>query len=889
MPLGPGARLGPYEVLAPLGAGGMGEVYRARDTRLDRTVALKVLAGHLAGDPELRQRFEREARVVSSLNHPHICALFDVGQQDGTDYLVMEHLEGETLADRLARGPLPLDQLLRYGIEMADALDKAHRQGIVHRDLKPGNVMVTKTGTKLLDFGLAKRLAGTTSSAAEQPPAAILSAIATAERPLTERGTVMGTFQYMAPEQLEGREADARTDIFALGSILYEMATGKRAFTGKSQASLIAAILSAEPPPLSLLQPLAPQAFERLVKVCLAKDPDDRLQTAHDVMQELKWIAEAGSAPAVSAPAGSGRRWREALAWILAAAALSGWAVTLLWPSRSPTGAAAYPRRFEIRPPPNATAALYPDLTRDGRMLAFVATVEGVSSIWVRPLDALEARPLPGTEDSEDFTLSADSQSIAFVLNGQLKRMPLVGGRPLTICSVQSGLGHGAWSQDGVVIFTNHSADDGRIYRVSASGGTPTPVTRLDGGAGELHQYPNFLPDGRHFVYLVRRTGQQSETRIGSLDSPAGERLFASDTQAVYAPPGYILFGRGTSLLAQPFEMRTLKPRGEPLVVVDDVIRYPEWSEFAASGGALVFRSGTEGRRLTWYDRSGRELQTVGEEGQYYDPTLSPDGSRLAVASREFYPIAKGRILAFDLERRSSTTITPELGNYHNPVWSRDGRTILFAQGLPGQATELRRRSTSAGEVEEVILRSNAFIAPDDISPDGRSLLSTVREPGGKAELRLLPLDGGGAPRPLLRGTDRVSQGRFSPDGHWLAYAADEPPLLAVYVERNPSTGERWQVAPAGSQPQWRADGKELFYLARDGKLTAVAVEVSGKAFRAGEPKTLFQTPLSYTEYTRNSYVATADGQRFLLPNPVKGTGPGPFTLVLDWAADLGK
>jgi serine/threonine protein kinase len=434
VPLVSGAKLGPYEVLAPLGAGGMGEVYRARDTRLERTVALKVLPDHLAANPDLRQRFEREARAASSLNHPHICALFDVGQQDGTEYLVMEYLEGETLADRLGRGSLPTDQVLRYGIEIANALDKAHRQGIVHRDLKPGNVMLTKSGTKLLDFGLAKLQTATS------PPAAVLSAQATAPRPLTEAGTVLGTFQYMAPEQLEGREADPRTDLFALGAILYEMATGRRAFSGQSQASLIAAILSADPPPLSSIQPLAPPALERLVKVCLAKDPDDRLQTAHDVMQELKWIAEGGSAAGVPAPVAARRRSRERLAWVLAGLLpVVASAVTFAVASRP--GPSVQAIRFQVPAPEGTSSDNYQLLSPDGRQLAFAATVEGVTAVWVRPLDSLEAHPVRGTEGmASDFIWSADSASLAFVQNNRLNRIALSGGPSFTICETKGDL-----------------------------------------------------------------------------------------------------------------------------------------------------------------------------------------------------------------------------------------------------------------------------------------------------------------------------------------------------------------------------------------------------------------------------------------------------------------
>jgi len=882
--LGPGSKLGPYEVVAPLGAGGMGEVYRARDTRLDRTVALKVLPTHLAESPDLRQRFEREARAVSSLNHPHICALFDVGHQDGTDFLVMEHLEGETLADRLARGPLPPEQVLHYGIEIADALDKAHRQGIVHRDLKPANVMVTKGGTKLLDFGLAKRLGGAHASTTPEPPAALLSALATAERPLTEHGTVLGTFQYMAPEQLEGREADARTDIFALGSILYEMATGQRAFAGKSQASLIAAILSAEPPPLSSLQPMAPPALERLVKVCLAKDPDDRLQTAHDVMQELKWTLEAGKAAGATAPLPGRRRWREPLAWTLAGAALLGWGFTLLRGSRPSQQPPIHPRRFEIRPPPKATSVRYPNLTADGRTLAFLATVDGVTSVWVRPLDSLEARALPGTEGAEDLVLSGDSRSIAFSVNGQLKKMPLTGGTPLTIASLPNVV-FGDWSREDVLLFSGNST---AIYRVAASGGTPTPVTKPEQAKGETHWFPSFLPDGRHFVFWASLSGQE-ELRLASLDSPVPRTLFTTESQVAYAHPGYLVFARGSSLMAQPFDAAALELRGEPSVLADDVLTYSDrWSDFAVSGnGILLFRSGTLQRQLVWFDRAGHRLEAVGPPGLYNSPALSPDGTRVAVDSQEGRSFAESRIRVFDIARRSSTAVTPDPGPYRHPVWSRDGRSILFAQGSSQQPSVLLRRSADGRGSEEVILRDATFVIPVELSPDGPSLLYQTLQPGGSWDVWTVRPEPGSTAAALIHSPASETQPRFSPDGRWIAYVTDESSAAAIYVERYPPTGDRWQVAGGGRQPRWRRDGKELFYLAGAGKLMAVALEAAGSTFRAAEPRPLFQTPLSFEELTRGSYDVSADGQRFLLLVPGDGDGPAPFTVVLDWTAGL--
>ena len=463
---------------------------------------------HLAADPGLRQRFEREARAVSSLNHPHICALFDVGQQDGTDYLVMEYLEGETLADRLAKGPLPIDQVLRYGIEIANALDKAHRQGIVHRDLKPGNVMLTKSGVKLLDFGLAKLQTAPSTTAAS-----VLSAMATANRPLTEAGTVLGTFQYMAPEQLEGKEADARTDLFALGAILYEMATGRRAFNGKSQASLIAAILSAEPTPLSSIQALAPPALERLVKVCLAKDPDDRLQTAHDVMQELKWIAEAGSAAGVPAPVAARRRSRQRLAWVLASAfGLAAFVVGFLSLRHRPEP----PRVFQssILPPGDARFDFDGSpmaVSPDGRRVAFTAGPPGGRiRLWIRSFEAAEAQQVPESEEAYSPFWSPDSRFLGFFAHGKLKKIDVLGGTPQALCDAPDGDG-GTWSRDGVILF----ASAGPIHRVADSGGPSSPVTVVDEEHGDPgHAWPVFLPDGRHFLFF-RYLGEQDRSEEG--------------------------------------------------------------------------------------------------------------------------------------------------------------------------------------------------------------------------------------------------------------------------------------------------------------------------------------------------------------------------------------
>jgi tRNA A-37 threonylcarbamoyl transferase component Bud32 len=557
-PLLPGTRLGRYEIRSQLGAGGMGEVYLARDTKLGRDVAVKVLRSSLVRDTQLRQRMEREAHAVSSLNHPHICALYDVGHQDSTDFLVMEYLEGESLADRLLRGSLPVEQVLRYGVEILDALDKAHRQGIVHRDLKPGNIMLTKLGTKLLDFGLAKL----------QPPkseAGVLSELPTEHLNITAEGTIPGTLQYMAPEQLEGGHVDARSDIFAFGTVLYEMATGHKAFDGKSPASLIASIMHTDPPPVSTLQPMTPPAFDRVVRTCLAKDPDERFQTAHDVGLQMKWIVEGGSQAGVSAPVVVRRKVRERA---LVAAALVLFITTIalaILYFRRPQEEAARAVRFLIAPTERETFAggmISPD---GHRLVINVWDSSGTSMLWVRPLDSINAQPLPGTDSAGSITnfWSRDSCFIGFFSGGKLKRVDATGGPPQMICDAPNGVG-GAWNQDGVIIFAPDSS--GGLYRVPASGGAPAAVTSLDESRQEIsHRWPVFLPDGKHFLYLVQ-SSQSDNTGIfvGALDSKETTRLLSTIAAAAYAPPGYLLFMRERTLMAQAFDANKLQFTGEP-------------------------------------------------------------------------------------------------------------------------------------------------------------------------------------------------------------------------------------------------------------------------------------------------------------------------------------
>ncbi|HSE62641.1 MAG TPA: protein kinase [Thermoanaerobaculia bacterium] len=885
MTLSPGSRLGPYEIVSPLGAGGMGEVYRARDTRLERTVAIKVLASHLSVSPEVRQRFEREAKTISQLSHPHICALYDVGREGETEYLVMEFLEGDTLADRLARGPLPLEQALRYGVEIADALDKAHRQGIVHRDLKPGNVMLTRSGVKLLDFGLAKAVAP--GGGAED-----LTALPT-QANLTREGTILGTFQYMAPEQLEGKDADARTDIFAFGALLHEMATGRKAFSGSSQATLIGSILHTEPESISAMQPAAPSALDRIVKTCLAKDPEERWQSAADVKRELRWITE-GSQAGIPQPVVSRRRNREWLPWALTA-------VSVLVAA----GAVA---RFGLRtaPPPAAMrySIVVPDksavravaVSPDGTRMVFVARDStGRNLLWIRSRDSLAVQALPGTDNPSFPFWSPDNRSIGFFADGKLKRIEAAGGPPQTLCDAPLNRG-GAWNRDGVILFA--PASDSELYRVSSSGGRPTPLTRLDPSRGETsHRWPYFLPDGHRFLYLVAsfaRTGEQERmgVYVRSLDSNEEKLLVRANSSMAYAPPGYLLFYRERNLMASPFDLKGLRITGDPLPVAEEIQHYPQTysAQFSVSqNGLLVYQpvSSSGVSQLAWFDRNGSETGHLGPPANQSNPRISPDGKRVAVDIVD-PQTGNNDIWIYDAAGGIPTRFTSNPAFDNQPIWSPDGSRIFF-MSLRSKHPDLYLKIASGAADEELILESEAAKYPTDWSPDGRFLLFRSLDPGTNFELWTMGVGGDRKPTPFLKASFGVSHGQFSPDGRWVAYNSNESGKWEIYVSSFPGPGGTWRVSMAGgSEPRWRRDGKELFYLAPDGKLMAVAVK-EGPTFDADAVTPLFSTRLRQHVSSGDlfTYDVAADGQRFLLNTDVGEVTSSPLTVVLNWTADL--
>jgi serine/threonine protein kinase len=863
----------------------MGEVYRARDSRLERIVAIKVLPEHLAASPEVHQRFEREARVISSLSHPHICTLYDIGEDEGTHYLVMEYLEGETLAARLERGPLPIDEVLSMGIQIADALDRAHRSGVVHRDLKPGNVMLTAAGVKLLDFGLAKlHLSASPDGGTD------LSRMLTeqpASAPLTVEGTILGTFQYMAPEQLEGREVDARSDLFALGTLLHEMATGRKAFTGATQASLIGSIMQSSPPPVSSLSELAPPAFDRVVQACLAKSPEDRWQTAHDVKLQLQWIAEGGSQIGLPAPVAARRKTRERLAWSVAAVAmLAAVAFALGFVRRAPTS--PEPMRFEIQHPSTQRQVDSPKLSPDGRYLAYGATDDQARTmVWLRPMASLDALPLAGTEGLQGRPFwSPDGRHLAFFAEGKLKKVPVTGGPAQTICDAPRGA-DGTWSEDGVILFDGQDQDP--ILRVAAAGGVATPLIVPEGD--DQVGWPQFLPGGDRFLFVVFGGGEQ-RVQVADADGSNVRTVLAGQSRVEYSPPGYLLYVREQTLVAHPFDSLSAELSGEPVPLTEGLeISFVGLSHFSASrSGALAFRTGAiRDGLLQWVDLDGRTSLAVEESGGYEDPALSPDGRWIAFE----LPGQEGDDLwIHDLRRGTTSRFTYAPGDDADPIWSPDGRRIAYGAWNPAtKSQDLAVKTVSGGGEPEVLLERDGVETPLSWSPDGRSLLFQTGTAATRGDVWLLSLDDGEA-SPLLATQFMEQRGRFSPDGRWVAYEGHESGRPEIYVQAFPGPVGKWQVSTdGGNEPQWSPDGRTIFYLALDGRLTRVAVEAGRsdpEGFEAGVPESLF--PLRLTQAgNRTRFVVTPDGERLLALAPNSEEVVPPTTLILHWAAALSR
>ncbi len=892
MALTSGTKLGPYEILSPLGAGGMGEVYRAKDTRLDRTVAVKVLPSHLASDPESKQRMEREAKAISTLQHAHICTLHDIGSQDGTDFLVMEYLEGQTLAERLEKGPLPVDQVLKVGTEIADALEKAHQQGIVHRDLKPANIMLTKAGAKLMDFGLAKPKVSIVSQAiasfTPSTPTMNVPSLTKAATPLTQKGSIVGTFQYIAPEVLQGAESDARSDLFSFGCVLYEMVTGRRAFEGKSQLSVFTAILEKDPEPISSNQPLAPPMLDLVVRGCLVKDPAERTQSAHDIAMELRWIASLRSTLADAefsrTPARSRVPWFIALAAAIVVGIVAGFLIHRSAPS-------APSIRAVINPPPDTHFRLTSDLagppvlSPDGAYLAFSAIGgDGKTSLWVRSMNGADARSLPDTSEALFPFWSPDSRSLGFFANGNLRTIELNGSTAQTLCNAQLGRG-GAWAPNGTIVFSPSPISG--LMEISVTGGAAKPLLKLDTSLHSSHRWPFFLPDGKHFLYFAMHHDpsklSNNAVYYASLDGRENRLLLHSQTNAIYAA-GFLLFSRGDQLIAQRFDPAKGELSGEQQTVSTGVLTdVSTWhtSASASNNGLLVFGSGTSGGvQLVWMDRSGKEVGVAADNLQNLQyARLSPDGNRVSLTIDS----GMNDLWSLDLARGVRTRLTfGPTGNTFS-VWSPDGKWIAYSSLRATGGGIYRRRSDGTG-AEELLVPDNGGIvfAPTDWSRDGKTLfyspnVFTQKEDG----IWAVSVEEDRKPRKVL---DHGTNATLSPDGRWLAYNSNESGRLEVYVQAFGGGQGKWQVSSSGGQvPQWRADGKELFYFDANQSLLAVPVKEAGSALEFGAPQTIVK---QWTILTLPFYSVSHDGKRVLMERVTQQVNL-PVTVITNFTAGL--
>jgi hypothetical protein len=905
MPLSLGVRLGPYEILDAIGAGGMGEVYRARDTRLDRTVAIKILPPHLSDDPSLRQRFEREAKAISSLNHPHICVLHDVGCQGGTDYLVMEFVEGETLAKRLAKGPLPLDQVLKFGAQIADGLDKAHRNRIIHRDLKPGNIMLTPTGAKLLDFGLAKPTTPLASLAT-------VSAVPAQSSPVTERGTIVGTFQYMSPEQIEGKELDARTDIFSFGAVLYETLTGQRAFQGKSQLSVASAILEKEPALISTIKPMTPPALDHAIQRCLAKEPEKRWQSAADLASELEWIAETGSQAGAFGPAVSHRNSRELLLPWVAVALLAILSAMAFWRPWQSAPNPAKPMRFSADLA--ADARLYTGfgastiLSSDGTRLAFIATgPDEKRRAYIRSLDQLQATPLSGTEGASDLFFSPDGQWLGFFAEGKLKKISVQGGAAVSICDAPFGFG-ASWAEDDTIVFADNLRT--ALSQVSSAGGKAQPLLTLDQQAQEVTQrWPQVLPGGGVVLFTSgTHNGDYEDADIVVCSIPSGQRKVVQHGGFFgrYVRTGHLLFMHQGTLFAVSFDLKNLKVTGQPTPILEGVAATPfdgHAQFFVSDGGDLVYITGHGGFQavsMYWMDRENQFTPLRSAPGVYRWPAFSPDGKRLAL---QIYDGKREDIWVYEWERDTLTRLTFGSGeDYVAPIWTPDGQRITYSsidhQGVAG-GDIYWKRADGSGDAQR-LTGTKKVKYPDSWSPDGRTLVFDEMTPGFREswDILTMTMEGSeklgwkpGEPKPFLSGPFSQSLAALSPDGSWLAYTSNESGNFEVYVRPFPGPAGKWQISTSGaSLPKWSHIRKELFFRTANNRIMFTGYTGSGGSFHPEKPQ--FWSPGQYTDLggSINDFDLHPDGKRLVVLKAPATTEVQPsnqISFILDFFDEL--
>ena len=907
MALSAGTRLGPYEIVSPLGAGGMGEVYRARDTRLDRTVAVKVLPTHLSSNSDARQRFDREARAISSLSHPNICQLYDVGHQDGVDYLVMEFLEGETLAARIGRGPVPTDQLLKIGSDICDGLERAHRSGVVHRDLKPANVMLTKSGARLMDFGLAKAI--------DEHPLPIGSVTQTVNvtprpSPITQAGVVVGTFQYMSPEQVEGRPADARSDIFALGSVLYEMATGKRAFDGQTSASVIAAILEREPAPISTAQPASPPALDRIVKSCLAKDPDECWQTAHDVRLQLQNLRETGSQTSIATTSPAAREAERARANrnvaipVLATMAVSAIVFGLLgYVARHPSPGEALQTSINLPPgvqlaPRTVGFVLAPN----GKEIVFVASMGAKPQLWLRSLDKTVTQPLAGTEEADSPFWSPDSRAIGFFSHAKLQKIDLASGTVTTLADAPYGRG-GTWNAGGTILFAPTNV--GGLVAVSEQGGTPRQLTN-GGDEKGTDRLPTFLPDGQHAIFVHGPAGTISSNVAMLLDIRNGEtrRLFDTDSQVLYAESGQVFYMRGRDLYAQPFDAGKCATTGEARRLVQGVLAYDarRAGQFAVTNSGLLLYQldpGAPMRQLSWFDlANGKPVGTIGEPARITSYALSADDRRIAATittTMDSSDAAPGSLWIYDIAKDSASRLTFNESSLRGVVWDPDNRSVIYEdlqtpikiyrQSIDGNtaATPLPTEGVEESDLEAV-------------SPDGKWLGVSKQAPR-TFRIELVPVAGESPGRVLLAPNGDAFGLAFSPDGRWITYSSNETGRYELYAGPFADTAVRWQISQEGaSLGGWMKQAGKILVVRLDATMAIADVKASGSMLEVSKIQTAFGGKAIVGLYDRDPQLVTAlnsdvtkDGNRILLAMPVDSGAPDTVNLVSDWRVLLGN
>ncbi len=885
-----GQTISHYKILEKLGEGGMGVVYKAQDTKLDRFVALKFLPPHLAASEQDKARFIQEAKSASALNHPNVCTIHDIQEHDGQMFIVMEFVDGQTLREK--KGSISFKQAIDIGIQIADGLAVAHEKNIVHRDIKPDNIMIRKDGiVQIMDFGLAK-LKGVSR--------------------LTKEGSTVGTAGYMSPEQVQGQDADHRSDIFSMGVLLYELFTGQLPFKGVHETAVAYEIVNVDPAPMFSVKPEIDPSLDAIVLECLAKDPDERTQSVKQVAVDLKRYRRESSRSRVSRITAARPVYQPTdvqsleslkdsvtstpnrLPWIVAGILFLVAAATLAFHFLYVPSDELHPVRFTIAPPEKgAFESDAPVISPDGQRLAFVARdSSGKSMIWIRPLDYLRAEPLAGTNEATFPFWSPDSRYLAFFQGGKLRKIAVNGGPTQTIADAPDGRG-GSWSRKGVIIFAPTYI--GGIFEVPEAGGKATELTTLDTlRKEETHRWPNFLPDGSHFTYLSRTaTDEKTGVILASLDSKDRALLLPVKSNAVYASPGYLLFIRERTLMAQPFNAARSEVQGDAFPIAQEVGIDParSFGYFSASTNGIIALGASGGstgdRQLAWYDRTGKRLENVGTPGLQFDFALSPDEKR--VVFRRIDPLTRNQDLwILDIFRRTESRFTFRPETDDDPVWSPDGSKIVFDSNPDGVPNPFEKIATGAG-TEQLLWKSERSMFPVDWSKDGRYILLSVQDPKTKNDLWALPLGGDKKPFPVVATEATEDVGRFSPDGRWIAYQSDESGKAEVYVQAFPVGEGKWQVSTkGGGSPQWSKDGKEIFYLGPDKKLMAVDIKPTGSTLEQGIPKPLFDTYVDIYN-APNRYAVSKDGKRFLINTSTEGDGSKPITVVLNWMTEVTK